>query len=34
LDEVLKRDALLFENKAILNSDKLTAGQLLASYRS
>jgi transposase len=33
LDEVLKRDALFFENKTILNADKLTAGQLLASLR-
>lgn len=33
LDHVLKRETLLFENKAILNADKLTAGQLLASLR-
>lgn len=33
LDQVLQREALLFENKAILNADKLTAGQLLASLR-
>jgi transposase len=33
LDEALKRDALFFENKAILNEDKLTAGQLLESLK-
>jgi transposase len=33
LDTVLERDDLLFENKAILNVDKLTAGQLLDSLK-
>ena len=33
LDEVLKKDALFFENKAILKVDKLTARQLLDSLK-
>ena len=33
LEAVLERDALLFENKTILNTDKLTARQLLDSLR-
>lgn len=33
LNEVLKEDALFFENKAILNVDKLTTGQLLDSLK-
>jgi transposase len=33
LDAVLKREALFFENKAILDVDKLTAGQLLDSLK-
>lgn len=33
LDEVLKKDALFFKNKAILNVDKLTARQLLESLK-
>jgi transposase len=33
LDAVLEKDGLIFENKGILNADKLTAGQLLDSLR-
>jgi transposase len=33
LDVVLERDNWLFENKAILNTDKLTAAQLLVSLK-
>jgi transposase len=33
LSEILKKETLLFENKAILCTDKLTAGQLLDSLK-
>jgi len=33
LDTVLEKDSLFFEDKAILNTDKLTAGQLLDSLK-
>ena len=34
LDAVLEGDGVFFENKAILNADKLTAGQLLDSLKA
>lgn len=33
LEAVLEREAVLFENKAIMNVDKLTAGQLLGALK-